>query len=202
MSARRTFVDASTRITHSDPRAAESARMIAEAAALACERAEEEAILTGLELLIGSAEMKTRFPLLRKALSDRIDVASFADQFGRRPGFVSGFAPDSAAVALFAWLRHRGDFRATIESVVSAGGDTDTVAFIAGSLAGIDVGQEGMPADWLSGLRDWPLSVSALQKIGTADGPRYPRWPLSFFRNLLFFGIVLMHGFRRLLPPY
>lgn len=200
--SRRTFTDASTLITHSDPRAAEAARMIAAAAALACKGTDTATILDQLEQLVESAETKVRFPLLRGAVASRIEVGAFADSFGRKPGFVSGFAPDSAAVALFAWLRHRGDFRATIESAVKAGGDTDTVAFIAGSLAGIETGREGMPADWLAGLRDWPIHPSSTQRLGTTDTLCYPVWPLSLIRNFIFFIIVLTHGFRRLLPPY
>lgn len=199
---RRAFIAASTRITHSDPRAAEGAGMIAEAAAMACKGMDTAALLGSLEPLVESAEMKIRFPLLRDALAAQSPVGTFADQFGRKPGFVSGFAPDSAAVALFAWLRHRGDFRATLESVVKAGGDTDTVAFITGSLAGIDVGRDGLPADWLSGLRDWPIHPSSIRRLGTENPPCYPLWPLSIVRNVLFLLIVLIHGFRRLLPPY
>jgi ADP-ribosylglycohydrolase len=200
--SRRNFTDASTRITHSDPRAAEGARMIAAAAAMACKGMDTAAILDQIERLVESTEMKVRYPLLREALAAQTEVGTFADSFGRKPGFVSGFAPDSAAVALFAWLRHRGDFRATIESAVKSGGDTDTVAFIAGSLAGIDVGQKGMPTEWITGLRDWPIHPSSIQRLGTADPPCYPVWPLSLIRNSLFLLIVLTHGFRRLLPPY
>ncbi len=200
---RRDFVDASTRITHTDPRAAEAARMIAEAAAMATHGETEIAqILDHLELLVGSSEMQARFPLLRSGLSDRIAVGAFADGFGRKSGFVSGFAPDTAAVALFAWLRHRGDFRTTVESVVSAGGDTDTVAFIAASLAGIDAGKEALPKDWIEGLRDRPVSGALTGGADSLKRLRYPNWPLSLPRNAWFLCIILTHAFRRLLPPY
>lgn len=199
--ARRTFTDASTRITHTDPRAAEAARMIAEAASMAVQRVTDtDRILDALEALVESAEMKVRFPLLRRGLADQVEVGAFADQFGRKRGFVSGFAPDTAAVALFAWLRHRGDFRKTVESVVAAGGDSDTVAFVAGSLAGIEAGKEGMPPEWLGGLRDWPISGAL--RAGTPLQLRYPNWPLSLLRNAVFFVIVLAHVVRRMLPPY
>lgn len=197
------FTDASTRITHGDPRALESARLIAKAATLAADGIQNPVvILDALERQVESDEMKVRFPLLRSGLSEKLDVSTFADSFGRKPGFVSGFAPDTAAVALFAWLRHRGDYRATVTSVIAAGGDTDTVAFVAGSLAGIDVGKVGLPADWVAGLRDWPLSGTLLSRTDAMDHLQYPNWPLSLVRNLCFFLIVLTHAFRRLLPPY
>ena len=197
------FSDASTRITHSDPRALECARLIAKAATLAADGVTNPVvILDSLERQVESDEMKIRFPLLRSGLADDIEVGAFADSFGRKPGFVSGFAPDTAAVALFAWLRHRGDYRTTISSVIAAGGDTDTVAFVAGSLAGIDAGKDGLPADWIDGLRDWPLSGALLSRLDALDHLRYPNWPLSLVRNACFLLIVLTHAFRRVLPPY
>ena len=197
------FADVSTRLTHSDPRALEAARLIAKAATLATDGVPNPVvILDSLERQVESEEMKIRFPLLRSGITEGIEVRTFADSFGRKPGFVSGFAPDTAAVALFAWLRHRGDYRATVTSVIAAGGDTDTVAFVAGSLAGIDAGSEGLPAEWVAGLRDWPLSGALLSKPDSIDHLRYPNWPFSLVRNACFFFIVLAHAFRRLLPPY
>jgi ADP-ribosyl-[dinitrogen reductase] hydrolase len=197
---RESFVNASTRITHSDPRAAEAARFIAEAATLAVIReVDEEAILRTLGPILESSEMEERFAVLHASLAAGGEVSTFADRIGRKQGFVSGFAPDSAAVALCAWLRHRHDFRATIEAVVRCGGDTDTVAFIAGSLAGIDCGVEAMPEDWVEGLQDDPFNASTLQKPGEL---RYPDWPGSLFRNSFFFAVVLGHIFRRFFPPY
>ncbi|HEY1123186.1 MAG TPA: ADP-ribosylglycohydrolase family protein [Haloferula sp.] len=197
------FADASTRVTHSDPRALESARLIAKAATLAADGVQNVVvILDSLERQVESDEMKIRFPLLRSGLAEGIEVGAFADSFGRKPGFVSGFAPDTAAVALFAWLRHRGNFKTTVTSAIRAGGDTDTVAFVAGSLAGIDAGSEGLPSDWIDGLRDWPLSGTLLSRADSLDHLRYPNWPLSLVRNACFFLIVLIHAFRRLFPPY
>jgi ADP-ribosyl-[dinitrogen reductase] hydrolase len=197
------FTDSSTAITHSDPRAREAARLIAEASAFAARDVQSpEEILTSLESLVESDEMKSRIPLLWAALRAGDSVGNFADKIGRKTGFVSGFAPDSAAVALFAWLRHRGDFRTTVESVIAAGGDTDTVAFIAGSLAGIDTGRDGMPKEWVSGLKDWPINVRALDEVSSGGNLGYPVWPLSLVRNSFFLLVVLGHVFRRALPPY
>lgn len=196
------FTDASTRITHSDPRAAEAARMIAEAAAMAVEGVRDhEEILLALETMVESDEMKSRFPLLRASLKGGDSVPVFADRIGRKAGFVSGFAPDSAAVALFAWLRHRGDFRATVEALVSACGDTDTVAFIGGTLAGIDVRAE-VPADWIQGLRDWPINPGLLGNASSGGDVSYPVWAISVIRNAFFLTIVIGHVVRRALPPY
>jgi ADP-ribosyl-[dinitrogen reductase] hydrolase len=197
---RAAFVTASTKITHSDPLATECALMVAEAASFACNA--EGSILDRLDALAVSNEMKSRLGVLRSSLNASEDVAVFADRIGRRPGFVSGYVPDTAAVAIFAWLRHRGDFRQTLESVIRAGGDTDTVAFVAGSLAGIDVGAEGLPEEWLENVKDRPLSVKSLRRIASGEAVGYPLWPLSLVRNFFFFLVILCHVFRRALPPY
>jgi hypothetical protein len=115
-------------------------------------------------------------------------------------------------IAAYAWLRHYGDFRATVEAALDCGGDSDTVGAIAGGLAGASVGAGGIPDEWLSGIVDWPCSIKVLRKAAAeleaqrASG--VPRGRVSFFwpamlpRNLLLLLIVLFHGFRRLAPPY
>jgi len=199
---RKCFVDASTLMTHRDPRAVEVGRLIADAAAMAVAGLGTGEILTGLESVIESDEMKLRFGLLRKGLESGVSVAEFADQFGRKKGMVSGFAPDTAAVAIFAWLKYRNDFRGGMESVVAAGGDTDTVAFVAGSLIGIEVGREGMPAKWVEDLKDVPVDAKWIEVVVSGRRVSFPAFPMSLIRNLVFLFVVLCHGFRRLLPPY
>jgi hypothetical protein len=108
-------------------------------------------------------------------------------------------------VVLHAWYRHFGDYRATIESVIACGGDADTTGAIAGALAGLTVGGDAIPPEWIHGLRDWPRGVSLLNRLADqlAGGPegrpvRYI-WPAVPFRNLLFLLIALLHALRRLL---
>jgi len=114
-------------------------------------------------------------------------------------------------VALYAWLRHPGDFRAALISALACGGDTDTVGAIVGALAGASVGQEGIPAEWLNPLWEWPRSrtfmVQVAQRLADPAKTLQPQTPVPCFwpgippRNLLFLVIVLGHGFRRLFRP-
>lgn len=200
---RNEFVSASTMITHRDPRATEAAQMVAHAVALvATGTLTEDEILDCLQTDIGSDDFRTRFQKLRESLRAGESVEDYANSISRKPGFVSGFAPETACVAIYAWLRHRGDFRMTIESVVRAGGDTDTVGFVAGSIAGTECGPDGLVPDWLANLRDWPIHAGFIERIAAGNKSRYPNWPMSLVRNMCFLLIVLTHGFRRLLPPY
>ncbi|WP_020470380.1 hypothetical protein [Zavarzinella formosa] len=91
-------------------------------------------------------------------------------------------------------------------------GDADTMAAIVGTIIGSGVGRQGLPADWLAGIREWPRSVpwmerlaeTAMTAIRESRLVRPPEaWlPVTLPRNLLFLGLVLAHGFGRMLPPY
>jgi hypothetical protein len=138
-------------------------------------------------------------------------VSEFADGLGLKRA-VSGYSLHVVPVALYAWMRHPGDFRTALISVMECGGDTDTAGAILGALAGASVGKRSIPAEWLNALWEWPRSCSVVERIaarlaeqkssGQALGPVRYLWPGLILRNLLFFAVVLVHGFRRLLPPY
>ena len=125
---------------------------------------------------------------------------------------MTGYVYHTVPVAVYAWLRHYGDFRSTVEAVLECGGDTDTVGAIAGALAGATVGGSGIPGPWSDGIADWPRSVPLLSRVadrlsrqrpgGPPVGPVPYCWPAVLPRNLLFLAVVLFHGFRRLAPPY
>lgn len=209
---RRAYVRASTRLTHTDPRAEIGALAIAEAAALAVGPAAPapEAVLAHLADLSDEPEWQGLLATLREAWTERAPVAGLADRLGLARG-VTGYVYHTVPIALYAWLAHAGDYAATIAAVLALGGDTDTVAAIAGALAGATVGSEGIPAAWITGLKDWPRGVPVLRAIaarleaGSAAGAQSPVryfWPGVLARNGLFLTIVLAHGFRRLAPPY
>lgn len=205
-SRRHEFALAACRLTHTGPRAEESALLVAEAASLAARHLPTHDILPALEKLILSDEMKTRFAALKTALSTQKSVRDYADEIGCGYG-VSGFAPNTVAVALFAWLRHRCDFESAVRSVIQCGGDTDTVAAITGAICGAETGEPGIPHAWSGGIFEWPRSVNYIRRVadalasGNRHAPRY-FWPAVLLRNLCFLVIVLLHGFRRMLPPY
>jgi ADP-ribosylglycohydrolase len=214
---RTAYVAASTRLTHSDPKALTGARAIAELAAwIVHERLNgRPALEPFLTLLRGCGvddrDWQARIDTLAGAARDNATVAELAARLGLGMG-VSGYIYDTVPVAAYAWLRHGGDFQATLSAVLDCGGDTDTVGAITGALAGATVGEAGIPAAWQTGIVDWPRSLHLLRALGErltqvmASGqPAAPLpyfWPALPLRNLLFLLIVLAHGLRRLLPPY
>lgn len=65
-------------------------------------------------------------------------------------------APDTVPFALWCAARHLGDFEATLWTTVAGGGDRDTTAAIAGGVAVMASGAEGIPADWLAAREPLP----------------------------------------------
>jgi ADP-ribosylglycohydrolase len=167
----RAFVEASARITHTDERAIQGALAVALAAA-ASARGEIEADLD--EVLTHPAWCEPFAP------GDR----------------VSGYVVPTVHAALACWRAHPDDYRAAVTKAVEMGGDTDTVAAIVGGIVGARVGEAGIPAEWRSGVIEWPRSLPWMRALGP-----YP-WPLVPLRNAFFLAVVLAHGFRRILPPY
>jgi ADP-ribosylglycohydrolase len=209
---RHEFVAAATHITHTDPKAQTAAMAVAEAAAWGAGGSEPvEKLLQKLPLLGQDKEWQTLCRKLMEALLQGASVASFAESLGLRNG-VSGYSYHSVPVALYAWLRHPANFSVALESSLNCGGDTDTVGAIVGALAGASCGDQGIPAEWLTGIKEWPRSCTLMRRVAgrlaeqkTASQPLGPVgyfWPGLIPRNLLFLAVVLGHGFRRLAPPY
>lgn len=197
------YVRASTRLTHTDPRAETAALAVALTAAWAACHPLDEATVGLFDIWRNAGpldeEWLTILERLRAAWERNLAVAEFAEALGSKRG-VSGYAYHTVPVALYAWLRHGRDFRACLEAVLNCGGDTDTVAAITGALVSL---RGPIPEEWLEGILDYPISVAYLRELAagveTQSPPRFA-WPLLPFRNLGFLAIVLAHGFRRLIP--
>ncbi len=200
------YVRASSRLTHTDPKAEVAAMAVAATAAWATTSdhspAKDLSAIRSLWSDTGSEDpewekiLETIFLTLETGGS----VAEFASQLGLERG-VTGYAYHSVPVALYAWLRHFGDFRASIEAVLNCGGDTDTVGAITGALAAIS---SPIPLEWIEPIRDYPVSKNYLRRLGqTLEANTLPPlfcWLLVPVRNAFFLAVVLLHGFRRLAP--
>jgi ADP-ribosylglycohydrolase len=214
----RSFVRASTRLTHTDPRAERGAWLVATAAYHGATGGPGG--VSGPALLQAArsawdapeAEWDRLLTLMEEHLAKGDEPTRFAEGLGLRRG-VSGYVYHSVPVALYCWLRFPGDFRRALEEVIALGGDTDTAGAIVGALSGATLGAGAIPAEWIDGLLEWPRSVTwmralagrlAEQSEAQTPGRRpFPLfWPGLLPRNLLFFSVVLLHILRRLLPPY
>jgi ADP-ribosyl-[dinitrogen reductase] hydrolase len=206
---------ASSRLTHSDPKAEYGAIAVALAAK---HSREHEAIDANVWLdqvvdWIGNdgAEL---FDLLRrvvKSVNDGERTTAFAESLGLAKG-VTGYTYHTVPVAIHAWLSHPKDFREAVTAMIRCGGDADTTAAIVGGIVGAGVGREGIPDEWIAGIWEWPRSTAWMQKLSESladsiEGRQISKVPtinplVVLLRNLLFLLIVLFHGFRRIAPPY
>jgi ADP-ribosyl-[dinitrogen reductase] hydrolase len=126
---------------------------------------------------------------------------------------VSGFISHTVPVALHAAWRE-DDARESILNAVRCGGDTDSVAAIAGAIVGARVGAPHLPQEWMSALFEWPRGVAFMEQAAQVLAARREagsaaeiEWPRANFasilaRNVFFLSVVLAHGLRRLAPPY
>lgn len=212
------LVRASTRLTHTDERAEQGAMAVAIACHYGSTRKAEQLDANELFALlkkhVTNSELGKALETAQAALHDDLTGVELAQQMGLSNG-ISGYIVHTAAIAIFCWLRNPVSFRDAVEEVILLGGDADTTGAITGALAGASLGYSAIPAEWLNGIADWPRSVSWMKRLsdrlarrieqGTGEndaGPLRLFWPGLIPRNIAFALIVLLHGLRRLLPPY
>ncbi|MCC6042017.1 MAG: ADP-ribosylglycohydrolase family protein [Candidatus Verstraetearchaeota archaeon] len=61
-------------------------------------------------------------------------------------------APNSVPTAIYCFARNHDSYVKTVLYAVSLGGDTDTIAAMAGAIAGAHLGEEGLPREWIQSL--------------------------------------------------
>jgi len=203
-SRRRALVDASTRMTHRDPKATTAALAVAETASWLC--GGEGDLLSRLQRCGDDREWGELVAQMKAALSEGTSVSELARRLGCERG-ITAYAYRTVPLALYAVLRHRKEPRTALETLFRCGGDTDTTGAIAGALLGADGGERVFPTEWVDRIADWPRGMEALRASArrlaeptTSWKPVRYAWPLMLLRNVAFFAIVLAHGFRRLVP--
>jgi ADP-ribosylglycohydrolase len=212
-----TYVEAATRVTHSDPRALVGAQAVASLCAWSIRTGAPARPVADefLGLLRACGEQEPEWlgivDAMARAVAEDWSVQAYADSLGLQKG-ISGYVYHTVPVVSYAWFRHCGDFETTLSAVLDCGGDADTTGAIAGALAGAVVGEEGIPRLWIDAIVDWPRSVSLCYRLAdqlflASEAQRAMpliryAWPAVMLRNVLFLVIVLAHGLRRLAPPY
>jgi ADP-ribosyl-[dinitrogen reductase] hydrolase len=211
------LVRASTVVTHTDPRALAGAMAVAVAASygarLGPTQLDGRAYLALLRPLVTEESSMKLVARAVEMAENEAPIESVAEMVGACRG-VSGFINQTVPVAIYAWMRWPGDYREAVEQVVLLGGDTDTTAAIVGGLVGATAGVAAIPVEWVSGIVEWPRSVGWMRKLASqldvaAGGGESLEpggglaWAFGMIvRNVIFLIVVLLHGFRRLLPPY
>lgn len=211
----RKYVRVSTRVTHTDPAAEYGAMAVALAASLGAryQRVDPEQYYQYLKQACRNDDSHF-IVLMRKttrSVQNKESLREFLLRLGCGEG-ISGYIQHTVPAVIHIWLTHQDNFRLALLETIHAGGDTDTTAAIMGAIMGARVGYEELPRDWVDNLMEWPRSVSwqlelakRLAESLDADemGKELPiSIPGLIVRNMFFLVWVILHGFRRYLPPY
>ena len=207
----RALVRAATRITHTDPKAEHGALAVALAAHLGSTGQDiaPDDYARRLRDLLGedARELLELVDGVAQSVNQREAAADYTARTGSANG-ISGYMFHTIPAVLHVWLTHQADYRGGVTAMVRLGGDSDTTAAILGAIIGARVGKNGIPAEWLRDLCEWPRTPEWMEQLGSrlAAGQEQRALPLNWLalalRNALFIPLVLAHGFRRLLPPY
>ncbi len=211
------FVRRSTTITHTDPKAYYGAVAVALAAHLSATSAaiDGASYLERLQTVLADEHAEEFLELMRRVAQSVGANESTADFYQRlvpnSTQGISGYIYHTVPAVLHVWLRHPDDFRQALSNILACGGDTDTTGAILGGIIGARVGVEGIPREWIDGIVEFPESVGWMQTVARqlrqtsswySETASNVAFPLLLLRNFCFTAIVLLHGFRRLLPPY
>lgn len=132
--------------THLHPLGIEGAQLVALAVALA---SRENSFHRDdfFDQLIDFATHVEYSGALRRAaeIVDHRDLALFGNGIA---------ATDSVVTAIASFALTPDDYVSTIGNVILLGGDTDTMAAMAGAISGARLGQEAIPSVWLDALED------------------------------------------------
>jgi ADP-ribosyl-[dinitrogen reductase] hydrolase len=207
------LVHVSTRLTHTDPKAEYAAFAVALATYL-----HKTAPLNGVVFLEqlrsllpdepAAAELLTLMTATYQHVDRGGSTFAYVGELGLLKG-VSGYAYHTVPVALHACFRNPRDLMAAITEVIACGGDTDTAGAIVGGILGA-----GMPVTgaWTQRLMEPDLNSGGLRiraqraavalNTGQTDRRPFGRPGGRVPRNMLYLVVMLIHGFRRLFPPY
>lgn len=154
----------SARVTHAHPLAMDGAALQAAAIAIAYGTPAGDPMSANLFLdRLSTLEID---PDYRKALATVRDLARGGDPDDVAARLGSGsdvIASVPAAIASF--LLGRGSFAGTVEFAVAIGGESDSVAAMAGSLVGAHRGAETIPADWLQRTEGAPQLIELADRL-------------------------------------
>ncbi|MCX5974289.1 MAG: ADP-ribosylglycohydrolase family protein [Coprothermobacterota bacterium] len=133
-------------ITHQNEEAVAGAMVIAFALQQAL-RGELKDLLLTVARIVKGTEVSAKLRQANELRKRRVSPQDALPILG-----TSGYAPETVASALYAFLFFPNSFRDAISGPLIVGGDTDTIAAICGALSGAFLGIKGLPPEWLAGL--------------------------------------------------
>ena len=154
----------SSAITHSHELGKEGAALQACAVTLALnspsdEDIDREAFLSRLQNFIRNQLYKEKVAQIRELLGEQ-DKARVVTVLG------NGIeAPRSVPTAIYCFLRQPQSYKDTVIYAISLGGDTDTIAAMAGAISGAYLGIEAIPSEWRAKLENKEYIEALAEKL-------------------------------------
>ncbi|HZN66786.1 MAG TPA: ADP-ribosylglycohydrolase family protein, partial [Tepidisphaeraceae bacterium] len=160
----------SSRPTHCHPLAFQGAafQAIAVATAVAADEFAPAAFLQPLRAALGyfaglmqdTARFSTALDDIERGLARGASCAELSETLG------TGIEVyEAAPMALYCFLRHPQSFADVIHQAVFIGGDTDTIASMAGAVSGALLGEAAVPANWLAAIREETYPPGAIRDL-------------------------------------
>jgi ADP-ribosylglycohydrolase len=152
-------------ITHRDPRCAAGAVAVASAVALAAAPGplEPGRFLEAVAALVAREDASVAAALAGVgawldlppgAAAARLHAAGLDPAHSGEWRGISAFVTPSVAWSLYSFLRSPDDYWTTVCTAIAVGGDTDTMAAMAGAIAGARVGPAALPSHLVGRLND------------------------------------------------
>ena len=152
-------------VTHLDPRCAAGALAVASAVSVAArgDRVDPDEFLTTVAGHAATVEPSVAdairglgdwMGLGPEAAARRLHVEGLDPMYADEWRGISAFVTPSVIWSLYAFLRTPDDYWTTVCTAIEAGGDTDTMAAIAGAISGARLGPAGLPARLVARVND------------------------------------------------
>ena len=171
------------RITHADPRAVAGSVAVAVAVALASTPASLHVQELVAQLIGYTAPIDVHFTralmnlsgwlgLAPESAAAEIRAAGMQAGESERWAGISPFVTSSVLWSLYCFLRSPDDYWETVLTAIGVGGDVDTVAAMAGAMAGARLGEGAVPAQLAARVNDqgtW--RAEDLRRLACEAGP-------------------------------
>ncbi len=194
LQALKTFNHISTTLTHTDPKAEQGSRLIA--------------LLAWVETRHSDWQNDTVLEFLKNQLDDD-EIISLLDTYQSDDKGVTGYMYHTVPAVYQAWAKYRYKPMLGMNTLIQLGGDTDSTCAIFGSVVGVRHADElHIDGVWCEPKIHAKFLTRLAEEAQSVYDNHTPLSAVSFggmvtlCRNVCFLIIVLLHGFRRLLPPY
>lgn len=155
----------SARVTHGHPRALRGAALQATAVAAAVNQVAVDdyvpMLRQTLTALGGCPQFENALAAIQEGLS--------AGRSAREMSEILGTGIDIAEAVPMAWycyLANPDSFEKSVTDAIFVGGDTDTLAAMAGALSGARLGLEALPKRWLAKVREIQYTPGRIAELG------------------------------------